>query len=1594
MLWLGLVAVKADRSPANCSGSGLGINLFTSIPDVHIGDTLFYSVNVFNGIAGSGRIVCDATEIQAFIVTPDGKTNVVALRRTTLHQGDTDFYPDVVSYVVRAQDIKADGTILATARDIGVIHQNDVNSSGGGFQGVNTQVNEPCVQISALCVGGVGENGLITFTGKVTNCGNNTLVGVTVTNAVNNGFFTVLFPTNLAVGQVANFSGSWIPANPCIPSVAVLTVQASDEFTSTPRIVTSSATVSCQNVLTPGIRVTKECPAGPVAPGQLVVFTGSVINTGNITLTNIVVVNDRPSANTAVFTLASLAPGAVAKFSGSYPAPTNCAVTDTLLARASGLCGGDVSSSASATCAILTTPAILVVANCPTTPPVPGGLVLYNGSVQNVGNISLTNVVVTSDRPVAGTVVFRAATLAPGAVAPFTASYTVPADVCSIATIFSGTAQDLCSLASVVSTATPVCTVTTVPAVVVTLACPATPVTTGGLISFTGTVRNTGNVTLKDVYVVNNQPAAVLAVIGPITLAPGASVPFVASFTSPSDACSVSTTVTARGTDNCGTTSVTSVASATCTLLTTPAIVVTQACVVTSAVPGGLLSFTGTVRNTGNITLTNVVVLNNLSGVTPVFTALTLAPGASAAFTGSYLAPTNCSSTSIATATGTSLCGVPVSNSVVTTCLVLTTPSISVTAVCPPGTLVPGGLVTYTGTVRNTGNITLTNVVVTSDRPAANTTFFTVASLVPGASANFTASYTIPADVCSITTTFTGSGKDVCTQNPATSFATTVCAVTTAPAVTITLACPPVAVGAGIPVSLTGTVRNSGNVTLTNIRVTGNQPGAGTPVLGPITLAPGASAPFTVLFSAPADACSVSTTVNVTAANACSTVEVSDRATASCALITTPGLVLTQACPTTPPGPGGLLSFTGTVRNSGDVTLTNIVVLNNQSGSTPIFKALSLTPGAVVSFTGSYLVATNCSTVSISTATAASICGVSVTNTASSTCPILTTPAIGVTQVCPTGSVLQGGVLTYTGIVRNLGNITLTNVIVTSDRPGKGTVIFTQATLAVGASASFNGSYSVPTNCCVVSSTVQATGQGCAGETVSDTDTRTCTVLTTPKLVITKTCPPLAVHPGELLTYTGSITNVGNITLVQVTVIDPMASNGAPVLGPITLAPGESAEYTVSLIVPKDYCDSGSVTVSGMDVCTFQSVSSVATSSCLVINRPRILVTKNCPLLPTARGGLFTFTGTVSNPGDVTLVNVYVTDNQPTNNTPVIGPITLAPGASVDFTGSYIAPHCCCLIIDTLTARGQDRCTGTNVVFTATAVCPLLSNPALTLLPNCPTSPIPMGSVFAFSGRVSNTGDVVMTNVFVFGPQGTNSPVLGPLELAPGESAAYSGTYTVPFNSCSVQVTASGRDTCGDRQITSSASCPVATLPAISVTETCPPGPVPVGSLVVFGGSVKNTGNVSLTNVLVFSSRATNAVPVLGPITLEPGASVLFTGSYTAVAGSSQVTNTVTATGVDFCLGATVRSTADCSSKITPSTLVEITGSPSVSAGNLKFTFPSVTGKSYLIQTTTSLSGAAWTDLKTIPGTGSPLEFMDPVTSGRPMQFYRIIEIQ
>ncbi len=1520
LLIFGPTRTNAQGIPPGCSGSAIGISLFTSAPDVHIGDTLTYSVSVFNGIIGNPTS-CDASNITASLTTPDGVVHPIVLRRTYLMHGQSDFYSNVVSYVARAQDVRPDGTLRATAEDTATIFQNDTPSTGGANQGVNTEVSLPCIQLFVQCVPSVGENGAIVFNGTITNCGNNTLVGVTVTNYVNGGAFPVFFPTNLLRGQSVSFTGSYVPDDPCQPSTATLVATGRDQFTANPRTVISTNLTTCSAVITRGIRVTKTCPVGPTAPGALLTFSGSVSNTGNITISNVVVVNNQPAPNTPVFTRASLAPGEVANFTGSYIAPTNCSVTDTLTATATGSCGVPVSSTASATCALTTAPAITVTEVCPITPGVSGGSSSYGGVVRNSGNITLNNVVVVSDRPAPNTVVLTVASLAPGASANYSANFTVPLNVCSVTTSVRATGNDSCTGTAVTNTATATCPITTAPAIAVTLACPATQSTNGGLITYTGTVRNSGNVTLNNIVVTAPQSSPSTVFTTP-SLAPGASANFTASFTAPTSNCSVSSTVIATGSDNCTSASVTNTASATCTLATNPRLIVTQLCSASPVSPGGVLAYSGTVSNAGNVTVTNIVVTNDRTGTTPVFTTAQLLPGATTNFNGSYTVPANadCSITSTLTARGNDLCsGSVVTHAASATCSITGTPLINVTLNCPANSVVTGNSITFSGTVSNPGNVTLVNVTVVNNQ-ASPSTVLTVATLAPGASANFNATFFSPANACSVSSTVTARGSNTCAGVFATASASATCTLLTSPALVVRQNCPVTPVSAGGVLAYSGSVSNAGNLTLTNVNVINNQTGTNI-IYTAVTLLPGAVSNFTGSYTVPAGTlCTISSTATATGREICAGNTLTNTATATCTLATAPAIAVTLNCPVNPVAPGGTVSYTGNVLNSGNVTLNNVTVVNNQASPSTVLTVASLAPGASASFTASFTTPLDACSVSSSViARGTGACNSAVvTNSASATCLLVTTPLLTVTQTCPT---LSGGVLTYSGTVSNAGNISLTNVIVRNDRSG-GTVVFSVATLAPRARASFTGSYTALADACSLTSTVTATAADkCTGSNVVATFTATCSLPTNPRIVVTQTCPTVQVAPGGTLVYSGTVSNAGNSTLNNV-VVTSDRTGATNVFFIASLAPRATANFTGSYVVLSDCCvDTSTLTASGRD-CNNTLARDTATRTCTLLTSPGITVTKVCPLemwKPLAPGDRLTYSGVVSNSGNITLTNVTITSTAPTNGVRIFGPMTLAAGEYANYTASFIIPADFCGT-DTVTARGVNICTLLPVTSSATTTCPIQTAPSITVVKNCPSQPTPHGGLFVFTGSVSNSGNVTLTNVFVVNSQpAANTPVIGPITLAPGARTTFSGSYTAPLDCCEVTdtLTARGEDRCAGTLVTHTATqvCPLSTSPSIGVTLSCPATPVAVGGLFEFSGLVTNTSAEVLTNVYVVSNLPVPGTVVAGPIELAAGETEFFTGSYT-VAGNSGLI--VTASAQDTCLGRTVNAAANCSGSVNP----------------------------------------------------------------------------
>ena len=134
-----------------------------------------------------------------------------------------------------------------------------------------------------------------------------------------------------------------------------------------------------------------------------------------------------------------------------------------------------------------------------------------------------------------------------------------------------------------------------------------------------------------------------------------------------------------------------------------------------------------------------------------------------------------------------------------------------------------GQAVAYSFLVTNTGNVTLTGVVVTDPLPRLSAVSCSVSTLAPSASTTCSATYTATQadlDAGSIANTATATGTPP-VGPPVTDTGSATVTANRGPAVTVTKSTTATtfsAVGQSIPFTIT--VRNSGNVTLTNVVIT------------------------------------------------------------------------------------------------------------------------------------------------------------------------------------------------------------------------------------------------------------------------------------------------------------------------------------------------------------------------------------------------------------------------------------------------------------------------------------------------------------------------------------------------------------------------------------------------------------------------------------------------------------------------------------------------------------------------------------------------------------------------------------------------------
>jgi uncharacterized repeat protein (TIGR01451 family) len=485
-------------------------------------------------------------------------------------------------------------------------------------------------------------------------------------------------------------------------------------------------------------------------------------------------------------------------------------------------------------------------------------------------------------------------------------------------------------------------------------------------------------------------------------------------------------------------------------------------------------------------------------------------------------------------------------------------------------------------------------------------------------------------------------------------------------------------------------------------------------------------------------------------------------------------------------------------------------------------------------------------------------------------------PAIQISKTPDSQMVRSGSTADFTIVVTNTGDVTLTNVTVTDAlAPDCGATL---GSLAPTQSASYPCSLANVTADFTNSAT--ATGTPPVGSDVSDTDTALVDVIH-PAIEIAKTPDSQMVRYGSTANFTIVVTNIGDVTLTDVTVTDALAPYCDATLGSLT--PTESASYSCSRAnVTADFTNSATATGTppvGSDV-------SDSDTALVDVIHPAIEIAKTPDSQMVRSGSTADFTIVVTNTGDVTLADVTVTDALAPDCDATLG--SLAPTQSASYSCSQA--NVTADFTNSATATGTPP-VGSDVSDSDTALVDVI-HPAIEIAKTPDSQMVRYGSTVTFTVAVTNTGDVPLTDVTVTDAQ---APDCGQAVGALGIGDSYATTCSHPNVTADFSNTAivTGTPPVGPSVGDTDTAFVDVISPSIEIAKTPDTQMVDRNSTVVFTISVTNTGDVALTNVMVSDPQAPDCSEIVGDLTVGDD----HTYTCAVINVTSDLTNTATVTG-------------------------------------------------------------------------------------------------
>ncbi len=1352
---------------------------------------------------------------------------------------------------------------------------------------------------------------IISYSYLVTNTGNVTL---TDPITVSDNKATVTCPP-LPVGGLA--PGASIT---CTATYTITQTDLDGYALTNTATATSGTTVSNEDdetvyaIQTPALALQKTAsPATYTAAGQVISYSYVLTNTGNVTLNAPFWVNDDKATVTCDPDVTSLSPGNSLTCSASHTvtqAEVDAgSITNTAQGHASYPDTEVDSNVATATVNAVRSPALtLVKTGSPADYDAVGDVISYTYELTNSGNVTLSApFTVTDDRALNEHCPDTPESLAPTESITCTASYSITLadiDAGSVVNLATGHAYDGTTPVDSNEDSFSATAIKIGGLGLTKSADPATYDAVGQAITYTYTIQNTGNYTLSGPFSVSDDhigdPVGTPFECGSGPLAPNATTSCTATYyvtQADLDAAEVKNTATASDGEFTS-----NEAFAVVHPDKHPALAIDKAAAeAVYAAAGDLIHYSYLVTNTGNVTLSGPFTVSDDKATDETCPATdSLAPGDSITCAATYIIQqsdvdagglTNVASATNGTVTSpTDTVTVPATQS----------PALALAKSANPLTYAAlGQEITYDYLLTNTGNVTLVAPFAVSDDKAVVTCPPEVTSLTPGGTLHCTATYTITqpdldngfvTNLATATATFGGNPV------PSNESQATVNAEQN-PALTLVKSADPTQYDAvGDEIDYTYTVTNSGNVTLTGpFTVADDKATVSCPSTA--TLLPGASITCTAthnITQSDLDAGSVVNTAQAKGSFKGADV-FSNEASQTVNAVPAPALSLEKsATPLTYDAVGDVITYTYTLKNIGNVTLTGPFSVDDDKATVTCTDPLDgqLTPQEEMTCSATYTITQADldagSVTNLATGHANTLGGTPVnSNNASATVTAIPLPALTIVKTAaPATYVSVGDVISYSFVVTNSGNVTLHEAIVVHDDKAtdESCDALPAGGLAPGESINCTASYAI-TQADLDAGTVTNAAYATSGATQSNTDTETVTAEQNPALSIVKSVTETTYdETTDVLHYSYIVTNTGNVTLeAPFTVHDDKATDESCPAAPGSLTPGASITCTASYAITQADLDAGAVTNHAYATVLYHDetvTSNTDQKTVTATQLPALALVKegSFEMGPdgfAAPGELISYSFSVTNTGNITLHNVLVTD-------PLMGMSAITcEGGSNPIAVLEVGVTRYCTATYPVTQVDIDRGYVDNTATADSNETGPVTDDNHEELPQLPglaldktvTSTGPydsVGDLIEYQMVATNTGLMTLTNVTI-----TDHPLAGgltcspeqPATLAPGATLTCTGAYSLQqsdLNGGSVTNVATA-DADQTDPVTDTITVPLSQSPALalekSVTSTGPYDSV--GDVIAYQLVATNTGNITLHGVSITD-------PKLGELTCDP----------------------------------------------------------------------------------------------------------------------------